>query len=209
MKNSTLALILSLIPAWALAAPQAVIDAAGDSTVMIMAFRSSGGGAYGSGAYVGHGLFITNDHVVNGSDRFVIKKPGTAIQYDAELIYTNSVADVAILFVLEDVILDPVVFAGSDKRGRRWAAGYGSSLHDDLPGHFMRIYGGGYARFDVENRHWYRFSGSEGAAISGDSGGPAFNKDGEYIGPIWGTDDVNTYAVRNSTIRQIAEGLAK
>lgn len=193
-----------------MASPDAVNKAAENSTVLVMSRNSDGTGAYGSAAYVGHGLFITNHHVVDGFSQFTVTKPSTIITHKVSVIYSNKAADVAILFTLdENILLDPVVFADANPRGRCWAAGYGMSLHDDVPGMYLRVYGGGVARYDVGNKHWYRFAGKEGASIQGDSGGPAFNKNGEYVGAVWGTDRTNTYAVKLSTIQAIAEELTR
>jgi S1-C subfamily serine protease len=207
-KFTTLALALLITFACSvasIAAPPAVNKAAKDSTAMVTCKVPENMIMRGSAAYIGGDMFITNHHVIDGALSISISVPGTDVKHKAKLIYTNMLADVAILVTEKKVTgLKPVTFAiGDDIGGTVYAAGYGSSMHDDLPGEFLRVYGGGTADYSLKNDKWYRFGGEEGCSISGDSGGPAFNKDGEYIGPIWGTDKTNTYAVRNRTILAI------
>ncbi len=201
--------ILLVMTVTCVAAPPAVNDAAKDSTAMVVTKLSDKMLSRGSSAYIGGGYFITNDHVVRGFVSVSIEVPGTKIKSDVEVVYMNKNADVAILKAPEHIKgLKPVVWAHSDVvEGKTYAAGYGSSMHDDLPGEFLRVYGGGLPNFDLKNKKWYSFDGDEGCSISGDSGGPAFNDKGEYLGPIWGTDKTNTYAIRNSLMWMIVDTL--
>ena len=202
----TLAILIATVcSVSAIAAPPAVNKAARDSTAMVTTSLPDKMMSRGSAAYIGGDLFITNHHVIEGYEDINVSVPGTDIKYHVTVIYTNKLADVTILMADKDVEgLKAVKFATSDKIGEKvYAAGYGSSMHDDLPGEFIRVYGGGVADYSLKNNKWYRFAGDEGCSISGDSGGPAFNVKGEYIGPIWGTDKTNTYAVRNRTLLAI------
>ena len=191
--------ILSLsLALTALAAPPAVEQAAKDSTAMVKV--EVGNATHrGSAAYIGSGIFITNQHVVAGADgKIIVSVPNTKHSFRCAVLATHHYSDIAILITNQKVTgLKPVTFAGRTPRiGKIYAAGYGSSMHDDKKGEFLRVYGGGWGDFTLSNQSWYRFGGEEGCSISGDSGGPAFDSEGRYIGPIWGTDDKNTYAVR-------------
>ncbi len=194
---ASLFLILTISVA-AVAAPPAVEKAAKDSTALVEV-QAGKYSSRGSAAYIGGGLFITNQHVVDGvTGDITISVPNTEHSFQAKILATHHYSDIAILITLEKVTgLKPVELAGRTPRlGKIYAAGYGSSMHDDKKGEFLRVYGGGYGDFTLGNKSWYRFGGDEGCSISGDSGGPAFNAEGKYIGPIWGSDKKNTYAVR-------------
>jgi len=194
-------LAVLLLVTSAISAPPAVENAAKDSTVLVKSIRQKGC-AYGSAAYIGNDMFITNHHVIEGAKSITIAIPMTAILHDVKVVAVNAKADVAILISKNPVKrIKAVKFAIVTPRLTPiYAAGYGSSLHDKHAGEFLRVYGGGLPRFNLKNKNWYRFAGDGGCSISGDSGGPAFNEKGEYIGPIWGTDKVNTYAVRSAVI---------
>lgn len=181
-------------------APPAVEKAAKDSTAMV---KSSIG--RGSSAYIGNDLFVTNHHVISGAKGIVVTVPGTDVSHKCIVISVDKHSDIAILKSTTKVTgLKPVVFAViGPARGPVYAAGYGSSMHDDLPGEFLRVYGGGKPDYSLRHDGWYRFAGDEGCSIAGDSGGPAFDQFGRYIGPIWGTDETNTYAVRSKELLKL------
>ena len=197
--SAILAVLLAVSSAFA--APPAVESAAKDSTVCVKNNRGRSI-AKGSAAYIGHNLFITNHHVIEGARSIEIYIPMTKVHHRCDVILSNSKADVAIIKSRTPVkTIKPVKFAVvGPVFGPVYAAGYGSSMHDNLPGEFLRVYGGGTPRYDMANRSWYRFGGDEGCSISGDSGGPAFDQHGHYIGPIWGTDGKSTYAVRSRVV---------
>jgi len=201
MRFLTTILAALLIVSSAFAAPPAVEKAAKDSTVLVKCKRGRMM-AYGSAAYIGDSLFVTNFHVIERAESVTVNIPGTAVRYDCRVIATNVKADVAILISKNPVKrIKAVEFAVVTPRlSPVYAAGYGSSLQDKIPGEFLRVYGGGIPQFNMANGSWYRFGGDEGCSISGDSGGPAFNQDGKYIGPIWGTDRKNTYAVKGRVV---------
>jgi hypothetical protein len=200
----TLAVAL-LLTATAFAAPPAVEQAASDSTAMVYSHTVDNKAFRGSAVYFGEGLFITNHHVIDRAKQVWIQKPGTSLNRPATIIAVDVEADIAILIVSGEVThFKPVKFIAFDKHiDRVWASGYGSSCHDDVEGHFMRVYGGGQPDWMPKQADTYRFAGDEGCSISGDSGGPAFNKDGEFISVIWGTDGKNTYAVTPSYLRKL------
>jgi len=197
---SVLILLASTVTLFA--APDAVNEAARASTALIKSVQRRGLVAKGSAAYIGNNRFITNHHVVEGGRSFYVSVPGSTVNHRCKLIAVDAVNDIAMVEALDDVkYLKPVTFAGfTPILSKVYASGYGSSLQDNIPGEFLRVYGGGIPDHTLKHKGWYRFGGDEGCSIPGDSGGPAFNSEGHYIGPIWGTDEVNTYAVKHKTV---------
>jgi hypothetical protein len=197
--------ILLIAAVSALSAPPAVEKAAKDSTAMVKSILSSTTYGRGSAAYIGNDFFVTNHHVVEGTKGLTVTVPGTDVSHKCIVVAVDDYSDIAIIKSITKVTgLKPVVFAViGPVRGPVYAAGYGSSMHDDLPGEFLRVYGGGKPDYELSHRGWYRFAGDEGCSIAGDSGGPAFDQFGRYIGPIWGTDDTNTYAVRSKELLKL------
>ncbi len=201
MRFLTAILAFLLVVSSAFAAPPAVNKAAKDSTVAVRAERGHAA-AKGSAAYVGNNLFVTNHHVVEGSRSISVYIPMTKVYHKCDIVMSNPKADVAIIRSRKPVtLIKPVKFAVIGPIFTPvYAAGYGSSMNDNLPGEFLRVYGGGKPQYSMANKSWYRFGGDEGCSIPGDSGGPAFDQNGNYIGPVWGTDGKNSYAVRSRVV---------
>lgn len=197
--------LVALLSVTVVAAPPAVNKAAKDSTALVTSKLSGNRVGRGSAAYFGNGLFITNYHVIDGATLINITVPGTDFYVAVAIVAIDKDADIAVLKTNKKItLLKPVRFAIRETFvDRVWAAGYGSSMHDNIPGHFLRVYGGGKVDWMKAEPDTYRFAGKEGCSIGGDSGGPAFTEKGTYIGPIWGTDRKYTYAVSNEAVRNI------
>lgn len=159
----------------------------------------------GSCTYIGDGIFITNNHVVDDVKKAIIVDSTRGVSYLARVIGTSEQDDLAALKT-EHVVLTPpakIASRGVSKGQTVHAYGYGESYHDD-------------DHDEVHKRHWtgrvHGFAmihgddhqnvyGFNNKAISGDSGGGVFNASGELIGPLFATDGKNTYAIRNQELR--------
>ena len=127
----------------------------------------------GSGVYLGNNWVLTNQHVVEGTQRIVCDFQGRRIQVSDHLYSKNS--DQALLRLVSDPGVRPVplvrqrssdvVFAGYD-RGTK-----------------LRFYTA--TRSMSFNSGSVEYVGQHAGAISGDSGGPAF-ADGGCVANLWG-----------------------
>ena len=166
-------------------------------------------GSMGSCTYIGNGLFVTNNHVVEGNTRAVVETLDGE-KYPCDVLITSKEDDIAIIESDAPVILPSVRIA---KRPVRMdenvkAYGYGASYHDDDPAIDRREWNGkvvGYGRIGGSmGDNAYLFTNP---AIPGDSGGGVFNDDGEYIAPLFGTDGRHTYACANSELHKLLRSL--
>ena len=166
-------------------------------------------GSMGSCTYIGNGLFVTNHHVVEGCTRAVVETLDGE-KYRCDVLVASKEDDIAIIEADGPVILPSVRIAERPVRAgeKVTAYGYGASYHDTDPAIGRREWVG-YVRGNG------RIGGSLGdnayvfssPAIPGDSGGGCFNSDGEYIGPLFGTDGRNTYACMNSELHKLLRSL--
>lgn len=166
-------------------------------------------GSMGSCTYIGNGLFVTNNHVVEGCTRAVVETLDGE-KYPCDVIISSKEDDIAIIEADGPVILPSVRIADRATRlGEGVTAyGYGASYHDTDPAIDRRewvgsVRGTGRIGGSVSDNA-YLFSSP---SIPGDSGGGCFNSDGEYIGPLFGTDGKNTYACMNSELRELLRSL--
>lgn len=184
--------------------PAAVLESS-DSVFTVNVFSIAGSGR-GSATYIGNGLFVSAWHVVDGSnenDTITLTKPdGTC--YNVSVVAVDDIWDIALLKTDAEVKEAAVKIAQEDQNPGDyfWGAGYGASMHDDIVGVELRIFGGwykGHCRPDTQLRKgWFIFSGE---AIPGDSGGAVFNSKGELVGDLWGKMSDCTFVVTNSIFR--------
>ena len=166
-------------------------------------------GSMGSCTYIGNGLFVTNHHVVEGNTRAVVETLDGE-KYPCDVLIASKEDDIAIIEADGPVILPSVQIAERPvKAGEKVTAyGYGASYHDTDPAIDRREWVGsmrGTGRIGGSvSDNAYVFSNP---AIPGDSGGGCFNEDGEYIGPLFGTDGKNTYACMNSELHKLLRSL--
>lgn len=117
--------------------------------------------------------------------------------HPARLIRRDRQNDLSLLAV-DGPLPEPIMVAESEPaRGQTaWAAGYGGEGR-------YRQYGGSV----------YGYRGGnlcvDGAARSGDSGGPIFNDRGELCAVLWGTDGWQTYATPAKPIRRMLSGVTE
>lgn len=166
-------------------------------------------GSLGSCTYIGNGLFVTNNHVVEGCTSGIVRTL-EGEKYDCRVLVASSEDDIAILESSAPVILPSVRIAERPtKAGESVTAyGYGASYHDTDPAIDRRewvgkVIGNGRIGGSLSDNA-YVFSSP---SIPGDSGGGVFNGDGEYIGPLFGTDGKNTYACMNSELHKLLRSL--
>jgi len=166
-------------------------------------------GSLGSCTYIGNGLFVTNRHVVEGNSDGVVQTLD-GVCYQCSVVVSSAEDDIAVLESKSPVVLPSVRISKRPVRpGEKVTAyGYGASYHDTDP--------------DIDRREWVgkvsgrgRVGGSvsdnaylfSSPSIPGDSGGGCFNSDGEYIGPLFGTDGKNTYACMNSELHKLLRSI--
>ena len=137
----------------------------------------------GSGVIVSRdGYILTNYHVVAGADEIEIKTSDNR-SFQAEIIGTDSLSDVAVIKIKENVNDLPVAYLGdSDKlRPGDWAVAIGNpfSLSSSVTLGIVSALG----RTAATNSNQYQnFIQTDAAINPGNSGGALVNIDGELIG---------------------------
>jgi len=137
----------------------------------------------GSGVIVSKdGYILTNYHVVGGADEIEVKTSDNR-SFQAEIIGTDSLADVAVIKIKEKVNNLPVAYLGdSDKlRPGDWAVAIGNpfSLSSSVTLGIVSALG----RTGMGNANSYQnFIQTDAAINPGNSGGALVNIDGELIG---------------------------
>ncbi len=138
-----------------------------------------GQGSQGSGFFVSKdGYIVTNNHVVEGGNKFtVVTKDGT--KHDAELVGTDRRTDLAVLKVNSDDEFTYVDFGETRPRIGEWVVAVGNpfGLGGTVTAGIVSAHGReiGASRYDD-------FIQIDAAVNKGNSGGPAFNLNGEVIG---------------------------
>ena len=133
----------------------------------------------GSGFFITEdGLVVTNNHVVDGgAEFFVVTNDGKELE--AELIGKDARTDLALLQVKEKKKFTYVKFADKDSRVGEWVVAVGNpfGLGGTVTAGIISARGR-----DIGASRYNDFIQIDAAVNKGNSGGPAFNLNGEVIG---------------------------
>ncbi|MEP1091088.1 MAG: Do family serine endopeptidase [Rhizobiaceae bacterium] len=137
------------------------------------------GGAQGSGFFVSDdGYLVTNNHVVKGGSEFTIIT-SNGDEHDARLIGADPKTDLAVLKVDTDAKFTYVDFAEKASRVGEWVVAVGNPF--GLGGTVTAGIVSASGR-DIGSGPYDDFIQIDAAVNKGNSGGPAFNLNGEVIG---------------------------
>ncbi|MEO1398801.1 MAG: Do family serine endopeptidase, partial [Pseudomonadota bacterium] len=169
-------------------------------------------GSQGSGFFVSDdGYIVTNNHVVrNGSSYEVVLNDGT--QLEAKLIGTDPKTDLAVLKVEPTKKFTYVSFAKQKSRVGEWVVAVGNPF--GLGGTVTAGIVSASGR-DIGSGPYDDFIQIDAAVNKGNSGGPAFNLNGEVIGvntaifsPSGGNVGI-AFAISAATTEQVVADLIK
>ena len=141
--------------------------------------RQRGGMAQGSGFIISaDGYAVTNNHVVKDADQVsVTMKDGT--EYKAEVIGTDPKTDLALIKIQSDKKFDFVSFTKQEPRVGDWVMAVGNPF--GLGGSVTTGIVSALGR-DIGSGPYDNFMQIDAAINRGNSGGPAFNLEGEVVG---------------------------
>lgn len=137
------------------------------------------GQSQGSGFFVSEdGYLVTNNHVIDGGTTFtVVTNDGS--EYEADLVGTDKRTDLAVLKVNSDAKFTYVDFSEARPRIGEWVVAVGNpfGLGGTVTAGIVSAHGRniGATRYDD-------FIQIDAAVNKGNSGGPAFNLNGEVVG---------------------------
>jgi serine protease Do len=138
-----------------------------------------GGMAQGSGFFISaDGYAVTNNHVVRNADQVTIKLSNNG-EYKAKVIGTDAKTDLALLKVDDDKPFNYVTFAKAPPRVGQWVIAVGNPF--GLGGTVTTGVVSAMGR-DIGSGPYDEFIQIDASINHGNSGGPAFNTDGEVIG---------------------------
>ena len=166
----------------------------------------------GSGFFVSEdGYVVTNNHVVeNGSSYQVVLNDGTEL--DAKLIGTDPKTDLAVLKVEPSKKFTYVAFADEKSRVGEWVVAVGNPF--GLGGTVTAGIVSASGR-DIGSGPYDDFIQIDAAVNKGNSGGPAFNLNGEVIGvntaifsPSGGNVGI-AFAISAATTQEVVDDLIK
>ncbi len=127
-----------------------------------------------------NGYIVTNNHVVEGGDKILVKLQGDSSEYRAKVIGTDYETDLAVIKIDAHKPLLPVAIGNSDAvQVGDWAIAIGSpfSLEESVTLGIISALGR-----DIGERAFQRFIQTDAAINPGNSGGPLVNIRGEVIG---------------------------
>ena len=171
----------------------------------------NGGMAMGSGFIISaDGYAVTNNHVVKDADQVsVTMKDGT--EYKAEVIGTDPKTDLALIKIdAKDKKFDYVAFTKEEPRVGDWVMAVGNPF--GLGGTVTTGIVSALGR-DIGSGPYDNFMQIDAAINRGNSGGPAFNLEGEVVGintaifsPSGGSVGIG-FAIPASTAQNVIESL--
>jgi serine protease Do len=170
--------------------------------------RRSGG--VGSGFVVtADGYVVTNNHVVNGTTMVKVKFQGGG-EYDAKVIGSDSKTDLALLKIQSDRSFDFVPFAANDSKVGDWVMAVGNPF--GLGGTVTAGIVSARGR-DIGSGPYDDYMQIDASINKGNSGGPAFNLEGEVVGvntaifsPSGGSVGIG-FAIPASIVKDVVEDL--
>jgi serine protease Do len=128
-----------------------------------------------------NGYIVTNEHVVSGGDKIMVKLHDDSTEYRARVIGTDIETDLAVIKIDAHKMLEPVSIGNSDAvQVGDWAVAIGSpfTLEESVTAGIVSALG----REIEPNRGFKRFIQTDAAINPGNSGGPLVNIRGEVIG---------------------------
>ncbi len=128
-----------------------------------------------------NGYIVTNEHVVLGGDKIMVKLQGDSTEYRAKVIGTDHETDLAVLKIDTHKMLDPVNIGNSEAvQVGDWAVAIGSpfTLEESVTAGIVSALG----REIDPTSSFKRFIQTDAAINPGNSGGPLVNIRGEVIG---------------------------
>ena len=138
-----------------------------------------GGAAVGSGFVISaDGYAVTNNHVVQDADEVTVRIQG-GDEMKAEVIGTDPKTDLALIKIKSDKPFQFVKFAGKEARVGDWVMAVGNpfGLSSTVTTGIVSARGR-----DIGSGPYDDFIQIDASINRGNSGGPAFNLDGEVIG---------------------------
>ena len=164
----------------------------------------------GSGFFISEdGYMVTNNHVVDGGSKYtVVMDDGT--EYNAKLIGADERSDLAVLKVEADRKFTYVDFSSTEPRIGEWVVAVGNPF--GLGGTVTAGIVSARGREIGANRY-EDFIQIDAAVNKGNSGGPAFNLNGEVIGvntAIYSPSGGNVgiaFAIPASTVKDVVKEL--
>jgi serine protease Do len=171
---------------------------------------SQRGGAVGSGFVVSaDGYVITNNHVVADASTVKLKFQGGA-EYDAKVIGTDSKTDLALLKIDSDKTFDYVPLTSKDSKVGDWVMAVGNPF--GLGGTVTAGIVSARGR-DIGSGPYDDYLQIDASINKGNSGGPAFNLEGEVVGvntaifsPSGGSVGIG-FAIPASIVKKVVEDL--
>lgn len=170
------------------------------------------GMSQGSGFFVSEdGFIVTNNHVIKGGSEFtVVTNQGDEL--DARLIGTDPKTDLAVLKVESDEKFTYVSFSDKKSRVGEWVVAVGNPF--GLGGTVTAGIVSANGR-DIGSGPYDDFIQIDAAVNKGNSGGPAFNLNGEVIGvntaifsPSGGNVGI-AFAISATTAEEVVQDLVK
>ncbi|MEX0348443.1 MAG: Do family serine endopeptidase [Paracoccaceae bacterium] len=125
------------------------------------------------------GLIVTNHHVVDGADSITVRLSDDR-EYEAEVVGTDPLTDLAVLKIAADEPLQAVTFGDSEviRVGEDVVAvGNPFGLHSTVTTGIISAKGR-----NISAGPYAEFLQTDAAINKGNSGGPLFNMDGEVVG---------------------------
>lgn len=142
--------------------------------------RSPRGMAQGSGFVISaDGYVVTNNHVVNGASEVTLRFANQEEEYSAEIIGTDPKTDLALLKIKSDKTFPFVTMSKTEAKVGDWVMAVGNPF--GLGGTVTSGIVSARGR-DIGSGPYDDFLQIDASINRGNSGGPAFNLEGEVIG---------------------------